>query len=549
MLRILRFFRDSHANQLRLANHYFMGMHVKSIPNIKPLDFFQFVCNCFGIWFGLSVMSVNPFTNLRKRHKNREERSWSHFFKIKIITILSLTFIIGCILGFVVQTAQFSRSYFAYKTTSRIEVESTDDLRYPNIVFCSRYDQLINWKNTNYTQNQTNDLTVKQIFDMTPEKKHSLKGCTMRDDETEEMKYQGSEACLKMFHTIKFISGADVCYGYIPHGEYLYSQRKVTSAMTDLGIIYKLHLSDIFSQASHPTFITYFVSSEFMKVSTPDKWLPIQSRSFADRLVADANTSNYFIFQGIFHNISLLPEPYDTMCTYDERMVSCPQDCNIQYKKHHINRLPFNEILFHPQDLRILSEDDFKNETIKRIVSEGIAYCDKICWQTFCDYDYAMTEIAAYSDNKMRKTISLVAAVPKANGLAINSFPIMTLINYLNNIGVTASIWFGVSILSLSLYPFKLLGREVNRRRNKCRTGLGRNQQNLKKKESNPNFYHFLGSKRNESKMIPVPRIYCPCSFCQKFFKHKCGDSSGLILNELPTLRLRPNQLSRIFYF
>ena len=160
-----------------------------------------------------------------------------------------------------------------------------------------------------------------------------------------------------------------------------------------------------------------------------------------------------------------------------------------------------------------------------------------------------MTEIAAYSDNKMRKTISLVAAVPKANGLAINSFPIMTLINYLNNIGVTASIWFGVSILSLSLYPFKLLGREVNRRRNKCRTGLGRNQQNLKKKESNPNFYHFLGSKRNESKMIPVPRIYCPCSFCQKFFKHKCGDSSGLILNELPTLRLRPNQLSRIFYF
>ena len=484
-------------------------VHIESMPDIRPIDFFQYVCNCFGIWFGLSVMSINPFTVLSKHQSYLRYLSRHHsnrYCRFKIIQVFSLIFCLLCVTGFFIQTSELSKTYFAYKTSSRIEVESTDDLRYPNIVFCSRFIALIDWNQVNVTRNESNKLTVRQIFALTPEANDSLAGCTTRYDQSEEMKFQGSQHCLQIFYAIKFVAGADVCYGFIPHGQYIYSQRKVTRALTDLGMIYKLHLSNLLSHAKNPTFITYFLTSEYIASTTPDRWLPIQSRSFADRLVADSDSSNYFIFQGTSHNISLLPEPYDTQCTYNESMESCPQDCNIHYIRSKVNRLPFNEVLYSHDDLQILSDKDLQNEIVKEIVSQGTEYCKNKCRQTVCDYDYALTEVNAYNNSfDSENRITLVAGVPKANGLTISSFPFMTLFTYLNNIGVSASVWFGFSILSVLLYPY-----EYYTRTSKKTTRNVRKQHNCVTNHQ----------KGENSKRKMIPRIYCPCSICQSFFKH-----------------------------
>lgn len=489
-------------------------VHIESMPEIQPIDFFQYVCNCFGIWFGLSVMSINPFTILSKHQGKRQSKGQNkgqskRYCRLKIIKVFSVIFGLLCVTGFFVQTSELSKTYFAYKTSSRIEVESTNDLRYPNIVFCTRFRRLIDWSQTNITRGQSEKLTVRQIFALTPEANDSLAGCTTRYDQSEEMKFQGSQQCLQIFYAIKFVAGADVCYGFIPHGQYIYSQRKVATALTDLGIIYKLHLSNLLSHASYPTFITYFLTSEYIASTTPDQWTPIQSRSFADRLVADSESCNYFILQGTSHNISLLPEPYETKCTYNKSMQSCSQDCYIHYIRSKLNRLPFNEILYDHENLQILSYKDLENKTIKEIVSQGTEYCKNKCWQTVCDYDYVLTEVDAHNHEDSTNYITLVVGVPKENVLIIRSFPFMTLITYLNNIGISVSVWFGFSILSVLLYPFEYCTRTFKKTRN-----VHKQHNRVTKRVS----FHQKGEN---SKKAMIPRIYCPCSFCQSFFKHQ----------------------------
>ena len=309
---------------------------ISSIPATTKTDFLLYICNCFGIWFGLSFMTCDPYfiwikvTKLRKRIKEYSMQTVTAVNKLKRNS-LRLILVVFCVCGFGFQCFSFSNTYFIYKTNSRIEITSVDVHRLPSIVFCTRYLEVISketwdnyWKRTQSTE--ISQPTVKEIFEMTPN--DTLVGCGYRFNQSEIFQRGSKEECSKIFTTIKYTSGADICYAYISIQESRYSVTKVTSALDHVSIIYELYLNESLRDADHLYFISYLTASNVPLTSK--EILPVQSRKYGETLVRVLrdNLQNYFMLQGTIYNVTLLQAPYDTGCLPDNQANFCGPDCN-----------------------------------------------------------------------------------------------------------------------------------------------------------------------------------------------------------------------------
>ena len=426
-------------------------MIVTSVKSMGFLDFIQFVCNSLGIWFGVSLMSLNPsriIMQLRRykitRKINKIEKACSRITMIVCVLL--------CASGCIWQSVVVSQIYFDYKTSSRLEIAPTEERRYPNVVFCARQSEVIGADDL-FLRN----VSIRKIMELTPDASTSIASCSYRYDQTEAMKTMNAKACANSFIAVKYVFGSDVCFAYVPQAELLYSLTKISSALSDIGIIYKLQLNNTLSRASHIGLVIYSTSAKFMATYPQSTWLPATSKLFAERitrvLTKKEDNSNYFVVQEKTYTIYLLPYPYDTHCTFDDVADTCVQDCNIKFVKQRLNRVPFDEIISSPEDSVMLLPQDLRNKTVKSIVEEGKEYCNRICWQPSCYYGYSLTEASDYRIPVYRDGIVLVAGLPQSNELRIQTFPGISLIDFVNSLCVSSSMWLGVSILSL--FPAK----------------------------------------------------------------------------------------------
>ena len=442
-------FNSEHPHEIELKSiaPYSPTMIVTSVASMSFLDFIQFVCNSLGIWFGVSLMSLNPSRVIMQLRRYKIRRNITKVEKAcsRITMIVCVLF---CASGCIWQSIVVSQIYFEYKTSSRLEIAPTEELRYPNLVFCARLTEVIGADDL-----LLRNVTIRKIMELTPNASNSIASCSYRYDQTEALKAMDAKDCTNSFIPVKYVSGSDVCYAYVPQADLLYSLTKVSSALTDTGIIYKLQLINTLSFASHIGLIIYSTSAKFMATYPQGTWLPATSKQFAERITRDKaedkDNSNYFVVQGRTYTIYLLPYPYDTYCTFDDVADTCVQECNKKFVKQRLNKVPFDEIISEPQDCLMLLPQDLRNKTVKSIVAEGKEYCSRICWQPSCHYGYTLTEASDYRIPVYGDNIVLVTGLPKSNELQIQTFPGISLIDFLNSLCVSSSMWLGVSILSL----------------------------------------------------------------------------------------------------
>lgn len=137
----------------------------------------------------------------------------------------SLFVYIVCSVGCSYQIYDILQKYLEYKTSTKVTIESDEFITMPDITLCIPYlyivDENVLRKQTGKTLNLgpgimaerqfLGNLTLKQIFEMTP-KDDIIQEChIVKNDSIDIKQYTGKE-CLVNFQTQKFVIQNFMCY-------------------------------------------------------------------------------------------------------------------------------------------------------------------------------------------------------------------------------------------------------------------------------------------------------------------------------------------------
>lgn len=162
-----------------------------------------------------------------------------------------------------------------------------------------------------------------------------------------------------------------------------------------------------------------------------------------------------------------------------------------------LERVTFDEMVADPIPLRMVSKDDMSNSTFRELVEVGNQKCRSSCLRQECDQHYSIPVVSGYWKPKAyHEGLTIAVGTPSSNELIVTTYPSLTLMDFLNNLAVFGSIWLGVSVMSIFMYPAKLF--------------IKRQQEKLKRRSPKERLRGF-----NQQYRIS-PRVYCPCSYCQK---------------------------------
>ena len=371
--------------------------------------------------------------------------------------LFSLFFKILCLAAFLYQVSHVADLYFKYKTTSSVSSIGKDKQKYPTLMFCVRYLDMIDdvsqtLKKLLYNDvlNELSKLTSRQIFDLTPTTDKIINRCVFRNNLTDIMDYhQDPEICSQMFKTKKVVVGEHVCYLFDPRTKSKYSVSEAATSLTFLNEIYSIYLHNDFLKKTPLVFLVSYFSSSNYSVDAP-----IYSRIFGEKIVRpkDMLGAQFFIHAMATH-VSLQPYPYDTDCDLKNDPYSCYLECFMESLKK-IERIPWTVFIGEPNDYKILNLNDMTNKSTQRFVHESQSNCLNLCGSRFsCDYTYTRTKAVMYTNDYGHIRIS--AMTPFGPDVCIITHPRMILIEFVVHLGSCFGLWFGVSALSLD--PSKFL--------------------------------------------------------------------------------------------
>ena len=373
-------------------------------------------------------------------------------------------------MGFVYQLSEISIEYFAYKTSTKVALQLEHKFINPSIIICSRYTDIID--RTNYkkygihskaryiTSEHLSDmskLTIKDIFELTPDTNNTMIACQFRTN-VYNMDSYNRDVCYSMFNVTKYQEGSFICYQFqtrIPDNQLNCEQAALS--FHSYNELYGIQL--------HPRFL---LSNRIKLISfIPDVGhnslfnLPIISRRFYSPLVrygsgtADTSIANYIALSGEVYSIKRLKKPYDTACMRNHKDTEyvCRRKCNIaSFKSHDI--FPPNELTTKPLPLKhsktVITS---LNTTLLRDIKMKNQKCMRACnGHSMCEDWYTVT-LANLSPVRYFDTISISSVCSKKPAVIIQYLPKVVLMDFIMYISSSFGIWFGISILSIN--PFK----------------------------------------------------------------------------------------------
>ena len=384
--------------------------------------------------------------------------------------LLSNSFKIFCLMGFVYQVSEISVEYFAYRTSTKVALQLENKFINPAIIFCPKYTDIIDRSNHEkygihskaryITSEQLNDmskLTIKDIFELTPDTNNTMIGCQFRNNEYNMDSYNRDQ-CYSMFQVTKYQEGAFICYQFrtrIPDNQFSCEQAALSFHS----------LNELYSIQLHPRF---FLSNRIKGISfIPDVGnssffnMPIISRRFYSTFVRfgssspDTSIINYISLSGDVYSITRLKKPYDTACVRnnEETEYACRRNCNIaSFKKHNI--FPPNELTTEPLPLKhsktIVTS---LNTTLVREIKMRNQKCMKSCNERSMCEDWYTVTIANLSPSRLLNTISISCTCSNRPAVFIEYLAKVILMDFIMYVSSAFGIWFGISILSIN--PFK----------------------------------------------------------------------------------------------
>ena len=371
----------------------------------------------------------------------------------------------GCLGGFLFQLTLISQTYFKYQTITRLEVNIGDEDNYVQIYVCPRYSDLLD--RSEYRKygirpfaplelsdilDEISNLTIKSIFRLTPHVDKVISKCLIRSGRFHFPDWYDKNSCKELIAISKSITGEHVCFSIMVKGKERYSPSAIAASLSFALYVYEVELSHQLSKTMTMILIMRVVSNPMRST-----FHPYNSRIFAGRInnLKTLKHSRLLLFPETT-KITRMPPPFDTDCRPNQHSFWCYDLCLSRGLKV-VNRVAWSSFIDEEVDALILSARDMNNKTIESIANATFDKCDEMCRvKSDCQEDFTKTKVTEINDSNHNLT-SISAMVPAGGTFSIISVELLTLIDYLVQVGSSFGIWFGLSIFSTNPLKFKRL--------------------------------------------------------------------------------------------
>ena len=381
------------------------------------------------------------------------------------------------------QVIQCLEMYFEYRTLSRITQNMEICQPTPAVAFCVRYLDIIdvqglkrdfgvNVKRTNKYEEISQEmgkLTVKQILDYTPSINESMKECVIRDEYGFKMIYPSVKVCRESFDVFKYYMQEFVCYQYQFKQNIINSRfnfKRTADSLNDKSVIYKIQFTNSFNPSHLYTIIVFSVAEDDYPFPAASRnWAPVSDRLEDFEKIVIKN--NKFTASYELNKFDKLPPPYDTACNTENTHNQCYSTCLMKKLTEKLKKVPFSEIISDPIDLKHVHELDLVNDETKAFLNNSEFFCNKLCKNADCNFDFSVTHIKEEHDFWRRGSIYspniiIHVKVPDFPTMKVKHRPKLLLTEFLIYLLNCIGLYLGISILSLN--PFRLWMKKMGRR-------------------------------------------------------------------------------------
>ena len=396
--------------------------------------------------------------------------------------IIKLLFYVCAGVGLIFQLKDVVRDYFTYKTSSKVELLRRITTDNPTIVFCVRFNEILNRSNyekygihpqrhddSNITQHEFSVLTVKDIFDLTPDPKDVIEKCEYRKDSYQIAKHSKNE-CYQLLKVKKYFSQKEMCYLFLTkHLANDVSCHKVSLSIYNRRKIYSVRLNDEFRGSHTISMMSYFSD----RILGDNNWwiLPQESRKYAMSMLRlsdfDKNLTEHssFYISHVHYKFQFMPPPYDTRCTTiaDQWKMKCETECSYKVYERY-SRIPPDGMSLIPLNLKVISKADLKNITMVRDIEIEEEECMKDCVYNWCTDHFTVTEVIEALTQHNKITLASTCSMSPTHRLIF--YPKHSLDELLIFITSSFGVWFGFSFVALN--PSLLISK-IKRMKTKTR--------------------------------------------------------------------------------
>lgn len=333
-----------------------------------------------------------------------------------------------CICGFLWQVTEVAQTFFSYKTTSKVLLNSHEANILPTLQLCMLYTDIMDfdrlnrnegtrWKRTSefleIADAQAN-LTLKQIMTHVPEISDTITSCTYRNPDGLLMMNSDRKECYDYFAVIRYYVQSFVCYQFQFLGPVNYSSKQAAHSLHHPNILYGVTLNQTFSGADTVQVTVFYGEFPFLS-----RRYSVSINRLSD-FVSRTPRNNVFVFGYSFNRVQLLGAPYDTDCKRVEwgQENTCLENC-LAGMEQVLDRITFTTFTYGPIDKKHINYYDLIDVNRSSIIKENIDRCDKQCNLLSCETNYTIT----YYDLSQRipgsSDFRAVARTPKAPGLDV----------------------------------------------------------------------------------------------------------------------------------
>ena len=380
----------------------------------------------------------------------------------------SVIFSLLCLSGFLFQAQQVSELYFQFITTSKTELEIREVDYYQTILYCPRSVEILNKSHKEFgntqnlsltleqVENELSNLTVKDILELTPPAKTLMKQCVLRQGIMSIPEVMDEEDCDAFFNVSKTVIGERVCYTIIPKIGSNYSVGAVASSKYYTNIVYTI----VVNRNILASKFAFFISSTANQRRKND---PLDSRPYQAKVLNHRTlTQSSFAIYGESTEIHRLPPPFDTKCTPGHRREKCYEKC-LNQQLALINRLSWSAFHRKKLDMKILTAEDLRNNSLSQFINKAFLECQTLCkTPTDCYTQFSRTSIQEFHTPYISHFSSMLPSLPHVSLYAV---PFVNLIEYIVQLGSCFGMWFGLSIFSFNPMKCKVILRKYSVRR------------------------------------------------------------------------------------
>ena len=391
--------------------------------------------------------------------------------KFLSITSVSLSFKLFCVIGLSIQVGKILTTYFEYETTSRTSMGVEDVLPMPGISVCVLYTDILDRsQSAKYSIRPTipiadqqiiadiNNLTVGDIFKLTPQANETIKKCKLRLKDSYTITIMSSKECYDAFDVKKFYMQELICYELKPKKILDYQLTRAAHSHNYVRLLWEVFLDEKFDSTDQLTLIAP-ISTNHKKPDLAQQSLPLYSRNFAKSMYRMGDPKSRTLVLNIFYvahewnRIYLKPPPYDTDCDEYLGRFACIREC-MQHKLLLQNRVPFTEITVEDSLPEIghlfpVRPIDLQDPKMERCVYQSESYCREKCNRLPCNQWFTKTLVDSFFDKRFNYSSRIRAtspASPTVDVIAVANFDFYQLVIYICS---CFGVWLGVSILSL----------------------------------------------------------------------------------------------------